>query len=135
MKENTMIRKTLTMAGCILAMTIGPAYAASSTATAPLRVTTGNGIWCGATNAGTKPIEITVEMLNESGVVVSSHGPVTVAPGATASGPAAVSGSYGFLYCRVNGFSPKKVHVTTCLVSALTIINGSGECLAITTAP
>jgi len=112
-----------------------PAHAASSTATAPIRVQNPNGIWCGVTNVSSKPIDVSIDIVGSTGAVLSGGPAVNLAPGETA-GPAASSPAInGFVYCRANGFSSKKVHVTTCVVTSTTIANGNGECLGLTAAP
>jgi hypothetical protein len=112
------------------------AHAAASTATPPLVVNSGSGIMCGVTNVGTKPIEIVHQIVASDGSVANEGNPTIVAPGASYSSGGVVAPEIsGFVYCRVQGFSSKKIRVTTCLMSAVDIINGSGRCLDMTTAP
>jgi hypothetical protein len=130
-----MSSRTLVLA-CALLVISSSAFAAVSASTPPVRVQSPDGIWCGVTNVTTKPIDVVIDLVNESGSVVAGGGtPAHIEPGATA-GPAVSSSSInGFVYCRANGVSVKKVHVTTCVVTFQTITNGSGECLSLTTAP
>ncbi|MFN2426301.1 MAG: hypothetical protein ABR587_07625 [Candidatus Binatia bacterium] len=112
------------------------AHAAASTATPPLLVDTGSGIICGVTNVGTKPIEIVHEIVVSDGSVADQGVPTILAPGASySSGGVVAPAINGFVYCRVQGFSSKKIRVTTCLMTAADIINGVGRCLDMTTAP
>jgi hypothetical protein len=131
-----MTSRTLLAAALSFAMPLS-AHAAASTSTPPIRVqgSLSHGIWCGATNVTTKPVEMSVDVIDQTGAVYSPGGLVTVAPGATTGSALASSSMDGFFYCRANGLSNKKVHVTTCLVTLTTVSNGSGECLATTTNP
>jgi len=99
-------------------------------------VDSGNGIICGVTNVGTKPIEIIHQIVVSDGTVADQGAPTTLSPGATySSGGVVAPAINGFVYCRVQGFSSKKIRVTTCLMTLQDIVNGVGRCLDMTTAP
>jgi len=111
-------------------------HAAPVTSTPPLQVDVGSGIICAVTNVGKKPIEIVHQIVAPSGAVADEGTPTTVEPGATYSSGGVVAPEInGFVYCRVPGFSSKKIRVTTCLKTVADIFNGVGRCLDMTTAP
>jgi hypothetical protein len=111
-------------------------HAAASTSTPPLLVNTGSGIICAVTNVGNKPIEVFHQIVNSNGVVADEGTPTTIAPGAIYnSGGIVAPAIIGPVYCRVPGFTSRKVRVTTCLMTAIDIVNGVGRCLDMTTAP
>jgi len=112
-----------------------PADAAKATATPPLMVTNPDGIACLVTNVGKKPIDVTWEVVGNDGTVVGGGGPVTVAPGASTGGAGANSSINGAVYCRVQGFSTKQIHLTACVQTGTAIVSGDDECLSVATAP
>ncbi|HXC53278.1 MAG TPA: hypothetical protein VN634_20505 [Candidatus Limnocylindrales bacterium] len=130
------MRAQLLTSSILLALAAAiPAHAASSTSTPAIRVVPPDGIWCAVTNVSTKPLDVSVATVGENGSELNNSGVVTVAPGASVGNAASSPSITGFVYCRANGQPSKKVHVTTCLVTANTIVSGSGECLATTTSP
>jgi len=113
-----------------------PAQAAKATSTPPLPVTNPDGIACIVTNVGKKPIDVVWEVVGNNGTVVGGNGsPVTVAPGASTGGGQANASISGAVYCRVQGFSTKQVHVTACVQTSAAIVSGDDECLSVSTAP
>jgi hypothetical protein len=115
--------------------TVVPAEAAGVTATPPILIGSPNGIMCAVTNVGKKPIDVTLEVVNSAGETKNSTGPSTLAPGASTGSAIASSEITGLIYCRVQGFSPKQVHVTACGQTFTAIANGTDECFVLTTAP
>jgi len=71
---------------CVLGLGVlesGAWAATQALVTAPAESPFGNStaLYCQAVNAGTKPIDVTIESHNATGAVVSTKGPLTLAPG------------------------------------------------------
>jgi hypothetical protein len=95
-----------------------PARAASVLYTSPVNHRQGNSIACVIANVSAKSLNVTIDLLNESGATVAPF-PVsaTLAPGEVAKGFASSGIATPYAYCRftvANG-TPKQVRAGYCL--------------------
>jgi hypothetical protein len=112
-----------TLSGAVsLVLTLASGMAAAATITTPALGAFGtNRLVCTVANAGTKDVDVTIQIVNQAGANLVNL-PVTVAAGeiegaGTGQGPAQG-------YCRVTGAAKGKVRVALCMTD--TVLN----CLA-----
>jgi hypothetical protein len=103
----------LLAAVCVILVGARPSLGATVLATPPLGVDAAHTFSCLATNLDKKPIDVTIERVDVHGDVTGTSHSLSVQPGAIAGG--GFSGIGGFFYCRMTGFSPKKVRLTACV--------------------
>jgi hypothetical protein len=130
-------KRLLTLfSGLLAATTAMPVHAASFTATPPIAVVyPEQGLYCAVTNLGKDVINVRVDIVSPSGAVVTGGSPLPLAPGATAAGGAVSDQINGFVYCRADGFSSDKIHLTACVTTSEAVASGIPSCLSSTTAP
>jgi hypothetical protein len=83
-------------------------------------------VTCIVTNVGTKPEDVTVEIVGAFSAIVQSHSTATLGPGLTNF---TTDSTPGPSYCRATGLSSNKGRLTLCMGTQ------SNDCVSVVTAP
>jgi hypothetical protein len=106
-------------AGLVLALTLAmssSAVAAPTVTTPALGAFGTNRLVCTVTNVSKKDVDVTVQVVSQTGAILSNL-PLTIEPGeasGTGTGPGPAQG-----FCRVTGASKSKIRVALCVTDSV----------------
>jgi hypothetical protein len=107
-------------------LTLGDLALAGPLVTPTLFPGTATQVTCIVTNVGTKPADVTVQIVGAFSALVASQSTATLGPGLTNF---TTDTTPGPSYCRAIGLSSSKGRLTLCME------NASNNCISLATAP